>query len=135
MSFVGDLVQIGKIDTASKNGGNVQFTNPFHWADAQVIDMLDDTVVLQLNGVEVTAAPITVTMTSNVLAVDATSSGTEKLKLPPEGDCNGFMVTVLNTGGESILVRSDSDGAIKTVATTEIGIFVCDGTTWRGFNI
>jgi len=101
----------------------------FHWANAQVIDMSDAAVTLTL----VPGTPTGTLMTSNILRVDANSGATEDLTLPPEADFVGMLV-IINTGGESIVVKNDAAGTIDTVATTEFGIFFCDGTAWSGMN-
>jgi hypothetical protein len=83
----------------------------------------------------VPGTPVGTTLTSNVLRVDANSSGTEILLLPPEADCNGVLLLITNTGGESIVVKEDAGATtIDTVATTEFGLFYCDGTVWSGMN-
>jgi hypothetical protein len=100
-----------------------------HFVNAQTIDMADATVTLTL----VPGTPTGTTLLSNNLAVDANSSGTEKLLLPPEADCNGLVLHIANTGGEDIVVTNDADDAtICTISTTECGTVMCDGTTWRG---
>jgi hypothetical protein len=100
-----------------------------HFTSAQVIDMADTQVVLTLNP----GTPVGTTITSNMLFVDANSSGTEDLLLPPEADCNGLFLMVVNTGGEDIVVKEDSDTTtIATVSTAESAIFTCNGTLWAG---
>lgn len=101
----------------------------FHWNAAQVIDMADAEVNLTL----VPGTPSGTLMTSNILRVDANSGATENLDLPPEADFIGMLV-VVNTGGESIVVRNDAETTVDTVATAEFGIFFCDGTAWSGQN-
>lgn len=91
--------------------------------------MADATATLTL----VPGTPVGTNLTSNVLFVDANSSGTEKLLLPPEADSNGLALFIANTGGEDIIVRDDGDGTtICTISTTEIGIVICNGTSWQG---
>jgi hypothetical protein len=102
----------------------------FHYAAAQVIDMADAAVTLTLNP----GTPAGTTLTSNVLRVDANSGATENLLLPPEADCAGVMLLIVNTGGESIVVQNDAGSTIDTVATSEFGLFFCDGTAWSGQN-
>lgn len=100
-----------------------------HFGNAQTIDMSDAQVALTL----VPGTPSGTTLTSNVLYVDANSGATEDLLLPPEADCNGLMLYLYNTGGESIVVKEDGDSTtIATVTTGAVGIFACDGTTWSG---
>lgn len=102
----------------------------FKFAAAQVIDMADAQVVLT----RVPGTPAGTTMTSNLLRVDANSGATENLLLPPEADCAGVLLLLVNTGGESIVVQNDAGSTIDTVATAEFGIFFCDGTAWSGMN-
>lgn len=72
-------------------------------------------------------------VTSRILFVDANSSGTEKLLLPPEATSAGIVLQVFNSGGESIVVRDDGDGTtILTIPTAKAGLVACDGVTWRG---
>lgn len=69
-------------------------------------------------------------ITSPILVVDAESSATEDLLLPAE-DENAGPLLILNNGGESIVVKDDSDSStIATLASGDMGIFLCDGTTW-----
>lgn len=110
--------------------GNIKSASPFLFPDPQVIAMGDATVTLT----RVPGTPTGTLMTSNILRVDAESSATENLLLPPEADCNGMLVWIINTGGESVIVQNDASGTIDTVATTEFGIFFCDGTAWTGMN-
>lgn len=100
-----------------------------HFCNAQTIDMADAEVKLTLNP----GTPVGTLITSNVLAVDANSGGTEDLLLPPEADCNGLTLFICNTGGEDIVVKEDSDTTtICTISTAESAFVACDGTTWRG---
>ena len=100
-----------------------------HFTDAQTIDMADAQVALTLNP----GTPTGTLLTSNVLAVDANSAGTEDLLLPPEADCNGLQIFIGNTGGEDILVKDDGDAVtVCTISTAESATVACDGTTWRG---
>lgn len=110
--------------------GKVKSGGLFFFADAQVIDMADDAVVLT----RVPGSPAGTLLTSNVLAVDANSGATEDLTLPPEADCACLLLLVRNTGGESIVVKDDGGGTVDTVATAEFGLFFCDGTAWAGMN-
>lgn len=102
----------------------------FAFGNAQTIDMADAAVVLTL----VPGTPAGTNLTSNVLFVDPNSGqATENLDLPPEADCNGLVLFVMNTGGEGIVVRSDGGGTIITLDTAQHGLVACDGTTWFGF--
>lgn len=95
----------------------------------QTIDMADAQVALVYG----TAGAGQVQLIGRMLFVDANSGGTEKLLLPPEATSAGEIVWIVNTGGESIVVRDDGDAAgIVTIATAKIAVVLCDGTTWRG---
>lgn len=113
----------GKVDITA---GCLYFT------DAQTLDMADAQAVLTLNP----GTPVGTTITSNVLFVDPNSTGgTEDLLLPPEGDCNGLTLFIVNTAGgaEAIVVKEDGDSTtIATIDQNEVAYVVCDGTTWRG---
>lgn len=88
----------------------------------QTIDMADAAVAL-------TAA----TLTGNVLFVDPNSAGAaEDLKLPPEADCAGTVLIIVNTGGEHITVKDDAGTTtLVIIEDTETGIAVCNGTAWK----
>ncbi|MHA1574440.1 MAG: hypothetical protein ACTSX8_10650, partial [Alphaproteobacteria bacterium] len=108
----------GKVDVGS---GRVQF------ADAQTLGMNDVTVQLTVDPV----ALVGTLLTSNVMYVDAESGSTEDLELPPEASCNGLVLFIVNTGGESIVVKDDAAGyTVVTIATGKAAIVCCDGTTW-----
>ena len=74
-------------------------------------------------------------LSGNILYVDAESSSSENLLLPPEVDADGSQVWIINTGGETINVQTDAGGAIATVATGSFGSFWCNGTTWFGLGL
>jgi hypothetical protein len=93
----------------------------------QTILMNDTTVTLTL----VPGTPTGTLLTGNVLYVDA-EGNTETLKLPPEADCTGLQLTVVNTGGETINIHNDADSLIVANETANTAIVACDGTTWRG---
>lgn len=100
-----------------------------HSVPSQTIDMADAQVALVWGA----AGAGQKKLTGQVLLVDANSSGTEDLLLPPEAESRGVQLTICNTGGEDIIVKEDGDSTtICTVSTTESAIVVCDGTTWRG---
>lgn len=95
----------------------------------QTIDMADAQVTL----VHEDAGAGEVVLTGRILVVDANSSGTEDLVLPPEDESAGLQLFISNSGGEDILLRNSADAAtVATVSTTESAIVSCDGTTWRG---
>tara|TARA_R110002020_G_scaffold2043_3_gene9398 strand:+ start:853 stop:1296 length:444 start_codon:yes stop_codon:yes gene_type:complete len=96
----------------------------------QAIDMADAAHTLIVTG---TAVGAQTRIESNVLYVDANSSGTEILTLPPEPSSTGLLLFLYNSGGESIVVKNDagSPATICTVATVKGAVLFCDGTTWR----
>lgn len=99
----------------------------FDFANAQTIAMNDAEVALT----RVPGTPVGTELVSNVLFVDAESGATEDLLLPPEADCNGLVLFIRNTGGESIVVKEDGDSTtIVTIATGKSAIVACDGTAW-----
>ena len=102
---------------------------------AHVIDMADAAVTLT----RVPGTPTGTLMTGNVLYVDpnvAAGAGAEVMKLPPEADCAGMWIWVINTSGDdTITLQNDAGGAIESIANAESAICACDGTTWYGFLI
>lgn len=94
----------------------------------QTIDMADGAVTLTL----VPGTPTGTLMTSDILYVDANSTGTENLLLPPEADLTGVILVIVNTGGETINILNDASGAVLTLETANTAIVTCDGTTLRG---
>jgi hypothetical protein len=129
MSLIGDAIQYLHWDVESKKGGAVQVTKPLFFAPAQVVDMDQLEMTLILSGTE---TAVIKKITSNVLIVDCEGTGADLL-LPPEADCSGLQLFVVNAGGETIALKNDADGAVLTIATNEHAIVACDGTTWRGF--
>lgn len=93
----------------------------------QVIDMADAAVTLT----RVPGTPVGTLLTGNILFVDANSSGSENLLLPPEADMTDVLLIINNTGGETINLQNDAGGAVATIATAEDCFAHCDGTTWR----
>ncbi len=113
------------------NPGKVQIgAGLVHYTPAQVIAMGDNPLTLTL----VDGTPTGTLLTSNILSVDAESSGTENLLLPPEADCNGVVLWIRNTGGESIVLQDDAAGTIATIATAESAYAFCDGVAWQALN-
>jgi hypothetical protein len=95
----------------------------------QTIDMADAQVKLVYG----TAGAGEVQVTAEVLAVDANSGATEDLLLPTEATSAGRMFFLLNTGGEDIVVKEDSDTTtICTISTAESAVVFCSGMTWFG---
>jgi hypothetical protein len=69
----------------------------------------------------------------NILFVDP-NGGAQDLLLPPEADCDGMFLYVVNTadGAEAIAVKDDSDTTtVVTVAQDKAALVVCNGTAWR----
>lgn len=112
--------------------GGLRLIDGLHtFGSTQTIDMADAAVTLTLNP----GSPAGTLLQANVLRVDPNSAGAgENLLLPPEADAEGLLLLLVNTGGENVVVQNDAGGAIDTVATTEFGIFFCDGTAWSGMN-
>jgi hypothetical protein len=118
--------------TTSTTSGILTAGGLFALNAAQVLDMNDTTVQLTVD----TGALAGTLLTSNVLRVDPNSGGAgEDLELPPEAAAAGLVLWIYNTGGENIVVKDDSGvTTIDTIATTEFGFFLCDGTAWHGMN-
>lgn len=115
--------------TAGRRGRAKIAGGRLHLANAQTIDMADAAVTLTC----VPGAPAGTELVSNTLFVDANSSGTENLLLPPEADCNGFSLFIANAGGEDILVKDDSGvTTICTISANECAVVACNGTVWKG---
>jgi hypothetical protein len=107
---------------------------PLDFANGQVIDMADATVVLTRNP----GTPVGTSLVSNVLFVDPNQGtpGTEVLELPPEADCNGLVLYIINTAdaADAINIKNDAgtdpaNGAV-TIGQNEIGMVACNGTAW-----
>ena len=101
--------------------------------EPQTIDMADAALTLT----RVQGTPTGTLLTGGLLFVDPNSAAAgEDLLLPPEADCAGFTLMVVNTGGESIQLKNDAGtdlgGGVTTIGTTETGWVACDGTTWWG---
>ena len=95
-----------------------------------VVAMADGAITL----VYATAGAGEVKVTSNILFVDPDSTGaSEILTLPPVATSVGVQLTIINTGGEGIVVKDVAAATIITLDTVQHGIVVCDGTNWRGF--
>lgn len=130
MTRVGDFRAIGLEAMVDRNALSLVGGKMLQFADAQTIAMSDAALTLDVDGNTSGAT----TITSNILFVDAESGSSEVLTLPVEADCSGLQLIIVNTGGEDIVVKDDagSPNTICTVATTEIGLVFCDGTTWYG---
>ena len=99
---------------------------------SEAINMAYATHTLIVTG---TAASAQTKITSNVLVVDANSSGSEEiLLLPAEASCTGLLLFGFNSGAERVVIKEDSSStAIITIDQNQHGLVFCDGTTWRGF--
>lgn len=94
----------------------------------QTIDMADATHSLVL----VAAGAGETQLVSDLVLVDANSSGTEDLLLPPTASSTGFVLFVMNVGGESFAVKT-SDGGTTVVAAVAAGkgvVVACNGAGW-----
>lgn len=61
------------------------------------------------------------------------NAASQDVLLPAEADSKGLMFIIVNAGAgvEDLAVKEDSDTTtIATVTFPEVGLFVCDGTTW-----
>lgn len=94
----------------------------------QTIDMADAAVTLVYG----TAGAGEVKITGQILIVDANSSGTEDLTLPPVAASSGVVLTIHNNGGESIVVKDVAAATICTIPTGGAAQVACDGTNWFG---
>lgn len=90
------------------------------------IDMADAAHALVLG----TAGAGETKLLGNIVFCDANSSGTEDLTLPTTASCDGMMLFIANTGGESIVVKNTAAGTVVTIPTTKNAWLACDGTTW-----
>lgn len=100
---------------------------PIRRATTQAIDMADAQVALVYG----TAGAGQVKLVADTLFVDANSGATEDLLLPVEASSAGVVLDIFNTGGESIVVKEDSDTTtIVTIATAKSARVACNGTTW-----
>lgn len=94
----------------------------------QVINMADGQIALLTSGTPTSGQ---VLLAGTILAVDAESSGTEKLLLPPASAAiAGLRLTISNSGGESILLRTSADEAIVTIPTGRTCQVFCSGAGW-----
>ena len=120
----------GSIKLVGRDSENEGRSPVYLAADPQTIDMNDAQLALNMTD------GATNQIRSNILYVDPNSSGgTEDLLLPPEADCKGLELHIVNTAGgaEDIVVKEDGDSTnIMTLNQNEQGVCVCDGTTWRG---
>lgn len=109
--------------TAAKLGG-------LRTLPVQTVDMAGSTVTLTINQ----GAPTGTLLTGNILYVDPNIAGpSSDLLLPPEADCVGLMLDIVNTGGEGIVIKDDAGTLLLSLETANTARVLCDGTTWRGF--
>lgn len=126
---IGEVVTVGALGTGVWAFAPHLVRNQQLLGGVQTIDMADAQVAL----VRGTAGAGQVRLLGRILFVDANSGATEDLLLPPEAGSAGEVLFIVNTGGEDIVVKEDSDTTtIATISTTECGLFTCDGTSWKG---
>jgi hypothetical protein len=97
-------------------------------AGVQTVDMANAEAKLSMNN-----ASGFVLLKRNILFVDP-NGGAQDLLLPPEVDCDGVFLYIVNTAdaAEAITVKEDSDTTtIVTVAQDKAALVVCNGTAWR----
>jgi hypothetical protein len=125
-----DPIVVNTINERTANAG-VSVGSLFKTKTAQVIDMNDAAVTLT----RVAGAPTGTMLASNVLRVDPNSGqASENLLLPPEADCAGLFLMIVNTGGEAIALQNDAGGALLTIPTACSVLVFCDGTAWSHVN-
>lgn len=74
------------------------------------------------------------TVERNVLVVDP-GGASRNLDLPPEADCEGLLLLIVNSADAAEFLTIRNDGNTKTVATigqNEEAIVYCNGTVWYG---
>lgn len=97
---------------------------------AQTIDMADAAVTLVYG----TAGAGQVTLTSEMLFVDANSGGSsENLIPPPVATSFGRILFIVNTGGEAVHFRDAGDTTdVMQIASGECAFAFCNGSAWFG---
>lgn len=65
--------------------------------------------------------------------IDIDPNGTKVVTLPAEGDSDGLVFWIINSGGagEDITLNDDSGSLVVTINEDEAAMVACDGTTWR----
>jgi hypothetical protein len=108
-----------------------------HSSAAPPVYFAADPQTLAMAGAEkalVMTAGATLQVTSNIIYADPGGADADLL-LPPEADCEGLWLMIVNTAdaAESIAVKEDGDATvIANLGQGIAGYFVCDGTTWKG---
>ena len=53
--------------------------------------------------------------------------------LPAEASSAGLMFIICNTAGgaENLVIRNDAASTVATISQNEMGMAICDGTTWK----
>lgn len=100
------------------------------YAAPTVVDMADAAHTLVLG----TAGAAQTKLTSNIVLVDPNSGGaSENFQLPAAASCAGLELTIINTGGEGIVVQGEAAATVITLDTAQHGKVVSSGTAWYGF--
>lgn len=95
----------------------------------QAVDMAGAAHALVLG----TAGAAQTQLTGNIVTVDANGSGggtdPQTLGLPTAGDCNGAVIYIINTGGETVTL---GDTFSTAIAAGKGAWVACNGTVWAG---
>ena len=79
------------------------------------------------------AGNLTLTKKSSVMQyLDPGGSGRD-ITLPAEADSDGLAFFIVNTAdnAEDLTVKDDTPATVGVIGQNEIGILLCDGTTWK----
>lgn len=73
--------------------------------------------------------------TDNIIQFLDNGAAVRTVTLPAEADSEGLMFMVANSGGgaNAITVEDDGSNTILSLLENEMGLAICDGTTWIGF--
>jgi hypothetical protein len=94
------------------------------------VDMADAAHTLVLT----TAAANETKILGNVLVVDPNSGGAaEDLQLPAAASLAGVELTIINSGGEGIVVLGEAAATVITLDTAQHGKVYSTGSAWIGF--
>lgn len=133
-TVVGIVPAAGSLTVAAEDGTWVAVGTggavPLPRHAAQTIDMADAAVTLVYGA----AGAGQVTLTSEVLYVDANSSGaSENLVPPPVATSFGRILFIVNTGGEAVHLRDAGNTTdVMQIATQECAFAFCNGSAWFG---